>query len=646
MNDKYIVKVAPLVRLPIARTQVFSYLDNGPLPPGTLVSIPFYKRTIEGIVISAKGDFPRHGGMQLKFVNRVIEKSYLKKEQIELAQILSQYYLSPLGVFLKAMTPKIAKIRNRKSNIENKPRKSRVFVCPEAEEIIKSKKAKVLVIGPAAERLRLDASLIAKILKSKKQILIIVPEIYLASAMYEKFSEMFPGKKIALFHGKISKGKFYDQWNKTKEGKIKVIIATKMGVFLPFSDLGIAVVEEEQDISHKQWDMSPRYNAVRAAEFLADQYGAKLVLASSSPSVVTFWRAKEEKWPILNVSRVKDNTGRTEIVDLYKERKSHDFPISKILYANISKTLERKQKVLLIVKRRGYSTFSICQDCKKVLKCPECDRALIYSDEAGSYRCLHCGFRADLFSQCPGCGSLRFSHRGIGTQLVEKKIKRLYPAARVSRFDIDKLNSLKAHKDLNDKLREDGADIVVGTQFSLKLGGFFDFDLVGVISAHDFLNIPDFNSDELALANFRLAMDAASEGGHVVVQTFSPRDTMFEYLVSKKYAEFFDREIKMRKKLSHPPFARMIKLSYRDYSEKKAKTEVEKMFGLLQKAASHKMEISDPFESLAAKKRGKFARNILIKVAGKSEIRDSPIYPILGALKKGWTVDVDPINTV
>lgn len=647
MKKNYVIQVAPLVRLPILRTQVFSYLHEKPLSAGTLVDIPFYRRNLQGIVVSSKEDFPRQGAIQLKKINSVIQEKFLSERQIELAKKLASHYLSPIGIFLKLMTSKgILNIKDKKEKIRKLTNKNKLPKSKEAEIILKSQSKNFLVIGPADKRLNLNLSLVSNIIKSKKQCLVLVPEIFQSHEMQKKFQGYFPREEIALFHGKILKGQFYDSWQKVKERKINVVIATKVGVFLPFSNLGLVIVEEEQDISHKQWDMSPRYGAVRAAEVLAKMQNAKIVFGSASPSIETCWRAEKEKWQVLNLREDAKKKRETEIIDLYQERKNPDFPISKRLYESISRALNERKKILLLVKRRGYSTFSVCRNCKNILKCPKCERALVYFDETDNYRCLHCSYRADIFSSCPKCGSHQFSHFGVGIQLVERKIRRLFPKAKAARLDLDSVKTIKKYKELGRKMKDGKIDIIIGTQTALKLGGFFDFDLVGVVSAHEYFPIADFNSTEQALSSFIQAKNLVKSGGKFVIQTFFPKEQIFDYLESKSQEDFFEREIKLRKKLFCPPFSRLVKLSYRDDAKKKVERETKKIFDLLKKTGNNEVEITDPYDPLAAKKRGYFYKNILIKVSRDKELKKLPLYPIIGGLKKGWGIDVEPVNTV
>src|SRR4030042_2965879 len=272
-------------------------------------------------------------------------------------------------------------------------------------------------MASADERENIAADLIQEYLKKNKQCLILVPEIFSAHGAYEKIRQKFSGE-IALIHSRITKGQYYDSWEKIKDGKTKIVIATKQGIFLPFSKLGLIIIQDEQDISFKQWEAMPRYSAVRGAEFLADITCAKYILGSSLPSVESFHRAETNEMEMIEVKNDNKSISGFEVVPFEKERGNPDFPISKILYSRLAEIVKNKKQAVVFVNRRGFSTRTIWENCKKVLKCPKCDRALIYSEERGQYRCLHCAHKMDLLSACPTCSGFQFSHRGIGTQTV------------------------------------------------------------------------------------------------------------------------------------------------------------------------------------------------------------------------------------
>jgi primosomal protein N' (replication factor Y) len=645
-KNKHIIQVAPFTPLPVLRTQVYSYLHDQPLPSGTLVSIPFYFREIQGVVMSSRKDFPRYGSMKLKNIKNVIELSCLTENQIKFAQNISSYYLSSLGMALKPMVLKKVKMRPGKEKAEKIENFKKVKYSKEARAIKRSAANIFLLEGTPEKRRDVVFSLIKETRKEKKQCLILVPEIYFAHGVCEQIKSSFPDEEIAIMHSQTPKGRLSDWWQKIKNGEVKIIVASKMGVFLPFRNLGLIVIKQEADLSHKQWNKNPRYNAVKAAEFLAQISGAKVVFDSSFYSTDILWRAEKKDFEIVKLTKKTEKDVKIEIVDLFPEKNKADFPISPVLYGYLAEAVKSKKGAILLVNRRGYSTFTVCAGCKAILKCPECDRALVYFDEYEQYRCLHCAYKMELLSSCPSCGGFQFSHFGIGIQAVEKKIKRLFPTAKIARLDSDIMKSAKKYKKIHDDFRKGGIDILVGTQIVIKDLGLEKVHVAGIISAHDFLGMPDFNSRVTALAHFFGARDQVREKGALVIQTFSPNDPLLNYVRSEDREGFFKNEIRMRKKLFYPPYSRLVKLVYRDKIPKKAEKEAGKAFDLLKNVSDNEIEISDPYIPLASKKKGLYKKNILIKMPPNKNLSELPIYPIIGSLRKGWIVDVDPVTTI
>lgn len=639
---RYIIQVAPIIPLPVSRTQVFSYWHSENISPGTLVSAPFYFRDIQGIVVRSSEKSSRQESLKLKNIRSVIEEKLLSENQIELAQKISEYYFSPLGSVLKLMVPKVVKQRDKNkkvSKISKKPSE----IGEEALKIINSRKNKFLLFGSGKKRDKINADLIRECLKKKKQCLILAPEIFFSHGVYEKLNAEF-SEEIALIHSKITKGQYYSWWEKIKTGKIRIIIASKQGIFLPFSHLGLVIVQDEQDISFKQWESMPRYSGVRGAEFLADISGAKLVLESFAPSAETLHRAKNREIEIVKTKIDKSDFPKVEIASLEKEKKNPDFPISGMLYSRLAEIVKNKKQAVVFVNRRGFSTRTSCENCKKVLKCPKCDRALIYSEEQSQYRCLHCAYKMELFSACPACGGFQFSHRGIGTQTVEKKIKRLFPAARLVRLDADAAKSLEKYRSILQDFSAGKIDILVGTQSAIK-GIYSDgIELAASISGRDFTDGIEFNSRALALSRLFYMANLLNENGILAIQSFFGGNPLFDYLEKSELKKYFVRELAVRKKLSYPPFRKFAKLAYRDKSERKAESETKYAFDLLRATSNNEIEIVGPYAPMSAQKRGMYARNILLKFDPKKNIGDLPVRSVIGALRKGWSVDVDPVS--
>ncbi|MFH0929984.1 MAG: primosomal protein N' [Candidatus Moraniibacteriota bacterium] len=643
--NKYLIQVAPIIPLPVSRTQVFSYWHSENISPGTLVSAPFYFRDIQGIVVGSSEKSSRRESLELKNIRSVIEEKFLNENQIKLARKIAEYYFAPLGSVLKLMVPKVVKQRVKKTGKIGLPAVLRVArrAGEEALKIINSKKNKFLLIGGGKKREKINADLIQECLKSGKQCLILAPEIFFSHNVYEKLNAEF-SEEIALIHSRITKGQYYSWWEKIKTGKIRIIIASKQGIFLPFSDLGLIIIQDEQDISFKQWESMPRYSGVRGAEFLADIAGAKLVLESFAPSAETLYRAKNREIEIVETKIDKSDFPKFEIVSLEKEKKNPDFPISNMLYSRLAEIVNSKKQAVVFVNRRGFSTRTTCENCKKFLKCPKCDRALIYSEEQSQYRCLHCAYKMELFSACPSCGGFQFSHRGIGTQTVEKKIKRLFSSARVVRLDADAAKSLEKYRSILQDFSAGKIDILVGTQSAIK-GIYSDgVELAASISGRDFTDGIEFNSRALALSRLFYMANLLNKNGILTIQSFFGGNPLFDYLEKNELKKYFVRELAMRKKLSYPPFRKFVKLGFRDKSERKAVNETKKTFDLLRATSNNEIEIIGPYAALSLQKRGLYQRNILLKFDPEKNIGDLPVRSAIGALRKGWSVDVDPVS--
>ena len=647
MKDKdYLVQVAPLLRLPIGRTQVFSYLSPKPIKSGTLVKIPFHNRLISGIVMESQENFSRKSNFHIKEVKQIGEEMLFQK-QLELAKKVANFYLAPLGIILKIMVPSVAKKGKRKlasflkgNKLENNKR---------AKKILELKDKEIALIGTKQERDEIIFLAMQKAFEENRQFLYLASEIFPAATFFEKLKKYLPENEIALIHSSTPPGEFFHIWKSLKDKKIKIIVATKIGLFLPFSELDTIAIEESGDISHKQWDMNPRYNALPVARFLAEIHKAKLLHSNSAPSV-EIWKKKEEKTlRIINLEAENASPYELKIANIFSEKKSPDFPIGKELFETLSNVLNEKGKSLLVVNRRGFSSYSICQSCKTVLRCPNCDRALVYFEEKEKYKCLHCRHEMNLLSSCPSCGACRFSHQGIGIQLVEKKIKRLFPSARVLRLDSDISKLKKGSAQILQDLAKKNFDILIGTQIALKIGSLNSFGLVAFPSFDELESIPDFNTRELAFALLSQAKSLLEKRGVLLIQTAYSGNPLLKLFPSEKKEEFFEKELRERKKTNNPPFSRIVKLFYRHPNKKKVEKETQKVFDLLQKFADNDnniIDINEPYEPLIAKKRGYYYKNILIKTKREAEIQKLSILPILSKLKKGWGIDLDPVSTV
>lgn len=671
--EKFIIDIYPITPLPLKGRQFYSYLWDAEVPRGSLVSIPFFKRNIEGIVIHNRQDFERFGNIKLKKINKILEENFLADKQLKLAEFISEYCLSPIGTVLKFFCPKRTKERSKKKEVRIKQIKNEIKLTKEqqnaVEEITKKINWKFLLFGPASSGK--TEVYIHSILKFRKdnpeaQFLILLPELTLTPQAIERYGAYFNPEEIVLLHSKISKGQFYSNWKKIKSGEAKIIIGTRIAVFAPFKNLKLIVIDEEQDISFKQWDMNPRYDARTVAEKLAEIYKCKIVFGSAVPRVEDYYKAlngeyKLLKLPFLEVRPLSTKTairGQTsfssqvEIVDMKKERWVKNYsPVSKELKSEIDYALKNKLQAILFVNRQGMSSFSICAECKTVLKCPKCDRALIYGN-SGIYKCLHCNYKTDILATCPKCKGMVFKNVGLGTQKVEKELNNFFPGARIKRADADSMKKTGAQNELYQNFADRKIDIMIGTQMITKNWDFPNVELVGIIDADNLLNFPDFRSNERAFQNIIQAAGRTNRinsrfPGKIIIQTFNPENKIIKLAAEGDFEKFYQKEIKEREELGYPPFSRLIKLIFQDANKDKIEKETGTAYEKLKDAVANlkKYKISQPLDPLAPKIRGKFKKQILISYSTEEEVGPAP-RKVIANLGKGWVIDIDPISVI
>ncbi|MFA7319458.1 MAG: primosomal protein N' [Parcubacteria group bacterium] len=675
---KFILDIVPLTRLPMSGNQSFSYLSEKELSIGTLVSIPLFHRQVEGIVLGVRHDFERLGNIELKKIEKVLEEGFLSASQIRLAQFISDCYISPLGIVMKNFVPARTKARRAtppQPSPEYRGGGKNIVLAKEQKNAVRKitddqlPMTKFLLFGPSGSgktEVYIHSILGIKKKNPDAQFLILVPEKTLTPQALERYGQYFSPEEIVMLSSNITKGQFYGYWQRIKSGKAKIIIGTRMAVFAPFQKLGLIVIDEEQDMSYKQWDMNPRYDARTAAGVLAEINRCPLVRGSATPAIESYWRAQNKEMILLELPpltvlpsrsstpppRLRGTTppyrggnASVEIVDMKKERWAKNYScISKKLKSEIAYALKYDQQSILFINRQGMSSFSVCKSCKTVLKCPKCDRSLTY-DQKGHYRCLHCANKTSITPKCAKCGNIIFENVGLGTQKVEREVKNLFPAARVARLDSQAAKEPDYQHKIYQEFSAREIDILIGTQMVTKGWDLPSVALVGIIDTDNALTIPDFATGEKFYENLvqvagRVARPGAKFPGMVIVQTYQPENKLIKFAATRDFTAFFEFEIKERKALSFPPFGRLIKLVFQDYAAQKTAIETERAFEALKNIPDIKvMEVQDSF---VPKIRGRFRKQIVIKC--KKKIITEKLTTELKKLGAGWSIDVDPVS--
>lgn len=421
--------------------------------------------------------------------------------------------------------------------------------------------------------------LIQEMIDAGKQVLYLLPEIALTSQIINRLRDVF-GSQVGVYHSRFSDNERIEVWNTVLADNVnsyKVILGVRSSVFLPFSNLGLVIVDEEHETSFKQYDPSPRYNARDVAYVLARMYGANLMLGTATPSMETYYNALTKKLCLVEMKtrHTKAPLPEIHIVDLRKERRQLRMKdvFSKTLLEKIEENLNEKRQVILFQNRRGFSPYLECPDCGYVHQCVNCDVSLTYHKFSNSLMCHHCGYAIRYTTTCPECHGENMQLVGFGTEKIEDTLVQFFPNAKIARMDLDTTRGKNAYTELIDKFERREIDILVGTQMITKGLDFENVGLVGILSADSMLRFPDFRAFERA---YQLMVQVAGRAGrserqgHVYIQTYQPEHPILKYVQENDYDSLLNSQMAERKTFWYPPFTRLIKITVRHRDKDKA----------------------------------------------------------------------------
>lgn len=413
------------------------------------------------------------------------------------------------------------------------------------------------------------------VIRSGRKVIMLVPEIALTPQSLRVFSSYY-GDRIAVLHSSLSEGERFDAWRRIKNGDADMIIGTRSASFAPVPDLGLFVIDEEQETTYKS-DSTPKYRAVDIARFRCGKNNAMMLLSSATPSVESFYKAKQGKYHLV---RLSSRYGDAKLPDVITADLRQDYaagitdPVGTKLCALLNETYRKGEQSILFLNRRGYSNYVCCKMCGKVIMCPRCDVSLTYHKVRGSDKgrlmCHYCGFSVKEPDKCPDCGSEHIGRVGYGTQRIDEQIAAAVPGARVLRMDADTTTEKNAYDRILNDFRSHKADILVGTQMVTKGHDFPDVTLVGVVMTDNALYLDDYHAHERSFSLLTQVIGRAGRGkkpGRAVIQTFNPEHEIIELSRKQDYDKFFEDEIKMREMLLFPPFCDILLFSLQSDDE-------------------------------------------------------------------------------
>ena len=413
--------------------------------------------------------------------------------------------------------------------------------------------------------------MIEHVVSHKKQVIMLIPEIALTFQTVQRFYRRF-GDRVSIINSRMSKGERYDQFLRAMRGEIDIMIGPRSALFTPFSDIGLIVIDEEHESAYNS-EQSPRYHAKETAIYIAKEHKASVILGSATPSVETYYHALTGEYKLFTLSHraLGNELPKVYVEDLREELKSGNRSIlSRRLKALIEDRLNNNKQVMLFLNKRGYAGFISCRSCGHVMKCPHCDISLTFHKN-GKLVCHYCGYEQQSVNLCPKCGSRYISGFRAGTQQVEEVIKKMYPAARTLRMDMDTTTGKEGHEKILSAFANHEADILVGTQMIVKGHDFPDVTLVGVLAADMSLYAGSYMAAERTFQLLTQAAGRAGRGdtpGEVVIQTYTPDNYSIKTAQAQDYNAFYEEEIAYRRLMEYPPISNMLKVSIASKNEK------------------------------------------------------------------------------
>jgi primosomal protein N' (replication factor Y) len=499
----------------------------------------------------------------------------------------------------------------------------------EIKETFKEKDVTLLHGITSSGKTEVYTKLIQEVLDEGKQVLFLLPEIALTTQIIVRLQYYF-GEQISVFHSKYSINERVEVWNNVLNNKPKarIILGARSSVFLPFSNLGLIVVDEEHETSYKQFEPSPRYNARDAAIVLAKIHKAKILLGSATPSLETYYNAQQNKYGFVELNRRHGNVQlpKIELINVKekqrkKEMKGH---FSDRLLTLIQEALDLKEQVILFQNRRGYSPVVECKTCGVSPECPNCDVTLTFHKFKHELRCHYCSYQRAMPNSCGACGSNTLDTKGFGTEQIELELKEIFPDFKIGRMDLDTTRGKHGYQKIIGAFEAKEIDVLVGTQMLSKGLDFENVSLVGILNADTMLNFPDFRAHERGydmMVQVSGRAGRSKKQGNVAIQTYNPFHQILQQVSTTNYTEMYKEQLQERYQYKYPPYYRLIKitLKHRDYN--KVDSGVNWLFKALY--SSFGEHVLGPTAPAVARIRNQYIKNIIIKIPPKQGLANT-----------------------
>jgi primosomal protein N' (replication factor Y) len=622
------------VAVPLPLNKTFYYLPHKDINLESIirkrVKIQFGKKILTAYAISYK-NIENNNALKLRQIIEVIDNDCLITEEIiDLSKYISKNYVCSLGEALSSIIP--ASIRPAKRILKNKNIEKEVTykkhilnaqqtnaVSLINENLNKNVYNSFLLYGVTASgKTEVYINAIECTLKQNRTAIMLIPEISLTTQFVDIMTTRFR-KNIGIWHSGVSNVEKYNLFLKAKNGEIKIIIGARSAVFAPFTNLGLIIVDEEHEYTYKQ-EQKPSYDAREIAKWRGRYQNAVVILGSATPSLESYKEAVDNKLSLIELNKRIDGRELPEIKVLaLRNRILKTSLLLPETIEEISKTLARKEQIIVFLNRRGYSPLIICRKCSSIYQCPRCSISMVFHRNPDILKCHYCGKAKNLPITCSVCKSKDITVFGSGTQKIEYELKKLFKYAKIFRLDSDTALLKKNYERAYNGIKNEEYDILIGTQMIAKGFDFPKVSLVCVINADTSLYIPDFKSVE---KTFQLITQVAGRSGRgyikgcVIVQTNHPQHYAIECAKNHDFISFYKTEIEQRKKLFYPPFCDIAKISIKSKKEKKVDEDSEKLFSFLKDLVEKcklGLEILGPVTAYIAKLNDTYRKHIIVK---------------------------------
>lgn len=591
--------------------------------------------------------FKRVKLVEFEKVAKTTRQTIKKLEALGCLRIVEdELYRNPLNIFSDVKKEELFELQGEQQTVYEKISK------------IKDAKNPILIHGVTASgKTEVYFKLIQDTINLGKNVLFLAPEIALASQLTKRLARKFGIEDIAIWHSSISEGERYDVWQKLYRNEIKILAGARSAVFAPLKNIGLIIIDEEHESAYKQTSPAPRYDARLVAEKLAEFHNAKLILGSATPDITSYYRAVNSNTLFEMIKRYNNAPlAKTFVINMQTHMQAaYRGVISKPLQNEIKETLAKKQQVIILINRRGFSTYTQCQSCGHVIECPNCAIPMIWHTAESRLRCHYCNQTMSFPDECPECGSDALHNSGTGTQKIEMYLKELFKDANIVRMDSDSLIRKNEHIKILNSFQKGEIDILVGTQMIAKGLDNPNVTLVGVISADASFNLPDFRASERGFQLLTQVAGRVGRGeftGNVLFQTYNPDFYALQTAREQNYKQFFDTEIVAREEFEYPPFSKIIRFvlsAENQFRAEKASQEIAlRLNTMVDKfGISEKLEVLGPTMCVFERLNGLYRFQILVKNRMQEKGHDFIsrfLHQIVLPKDIKLTVDVDPID--